>query len=126
MKKAMEISPGSIEPYLNAALVYEQKRLWDRAESYLKRGLDYIPDSHAALFILARISFEQEKIPQAKYYLSQAYRVNPNDRDTQYFLGLIAQREANPHLQKAADKAPPSQPQAMEPLIHKNQGRGGL
>ncbi len=123
-EKAMESSPCEIETYLNLALVYEKKKLLDRAESYLKKGLDYVPESHSALFILARISFEQGKILQAKYYLNQAYRINPDDRDTNYFLDLIAQGEANHSSTKKAKTTPPSQLKAMEPLMDKHQGRG--
>ncbi len=110
-EKGMALSPGSIEPYLNAALICERKKDWDRAESCLKKGLEYVPDSHAAFFLLARVYFHQGKIPEAKAYLNRAYRLNPQDHDTRYFLNLIAEREAAPPLQDAAAKAPPSSAQ---------------
>jgi len=121
-EKAMEISPCSIEPYLNLALAYEKKRVLDKAELYLKRGLDYVPESHEAFFLLAKIYFEQGKIPQAKYCLNLAYRINPNDGDTKYFLSLIAQEETNHSSEKAARTTSLPQLKAMEPFADKRQG----
>jgi Tfp pilus assembly protein PilF len=107
-ERALESSPSSIEPYLNLALAYEQKGLWDKAESNLKRALDYAPDSYAVLSSLARISFEQGKILESKYYFREANRINPKDGETRKYLRLIAQREAKPSFQKATDLPPHS------------------
>jgi tetratricopeptide (TPR) repeat protein len=121
-EKSIEISPCSIEPYLNLALVYEKKRLLEKAESCLKRGLDYMPESHAALSMLARILFEQGKFPEGKHYLNQAYRINPNDGDTKYLLSLFAQGEANHTFKNAMKTTSLFQITAMEPFADKRQG----
>ena len=125
-ERAIEESPSSIESYLNLALVYERKKLLDKAESCLRKGLEYVPQSHAALLMVGRISFEQGKIPQAKYYLNLAYRANPEDRDTQYFLGLITQGEANHSFPQGVRAILPPQPKAMGSSTHNPQGRKKL
>jgi tetratricopeptide (TPR) repeat protein len=121
-EKAIEISPCSIEPYLDLALIYKKKRLFDRAESSVKRGLDYVPESHAAFLTLARIFLEQGKIPEAKYYLNQAYRINPKDKDTKDLLSLIAQGEANHSFHNVMKTTSLSPTKAMEPFAEKRQG----
>jgi hypothetical protein len=92
----------------------------------LKKALDYVPQSHAALFMLARISFGQEKIPLAKYYLMQAYRINPDDKDTRYFLDRIAQMEANRSFQKTVKTPSPLPPKTMKSSIRPPQSRESL
>jgi tetratricopeptide (TPR) repeat protein len=125
-KKAIEISPCSIEPYLNLALIYKKKGLLDKAEWYLKKGLDYVPDSHATLDMLAGISYEQGKFPEAEYYLKQAYGVKPGDPDTHYSRGRIGQEKGDHSFPEAGKAPPPSQSKAMESPIHKSQSRGNL
>jgi tetratricopeptide (TPR) repeat protein len=107
-------------------MAYKKKGLFDKTESYLRKGLDYVPNSHPALLELGRILFEQGKIQEAKDSLNLAYRVKPKDRDTLYFLQLIAQREANHSFEKPKGTAPPSPPKAMESPIDKHPGRGNL
>ncbi len=77
-EKSLELAPGYIEPWMNMALVYEKKKCLDKAESYLKRGLDYVPDSQAGLFMLARICWEQGKKAEATFYANRAHGLNPN------------------------------------------------
>ena len=124
-EKAIEISPCSIEPYLNLALIYEKKNLLDKAEVYVKRGLNYVPESHMALSMMGRISFEQGKIQEAKFYLSQAYRINPNDENARYFLKKIAEGNANHSFQETTITTPPSQLKVIEIPIKKHQGIKG-
>jgi tetratricopeptide (TPR) repeat protein len=125
-EKALELSPCSIEPYLNLAMAYKKKGMLDKTEFYLRKGLDYVPDSHTALLELGRVFFEQGKIQEAKYYLNRAYRVNPKDRDTRYFLQRIAQGETHPSFEKAKETTPPSSPRAMESPIQRHPGGGNL
>ena len=120
-KKAMDLSPGSIEPYLNLALIYEQKGLADEAESYLKRSLEYNPNSHPALAMLGRICYEQGRILEAKNYLNRAVRLKPDDEKSKFFLAIIAEREKNPHFNKAVSQAPNKR---FEPLIQDTGGHG--
>ena len=126
LENARKLSPGSIEPYLNLAVIYRQKGLLDDAEWVLKTGLDYLPESPAALSLLGRISLEQGKFLQAKYYLNLAYRANPEDRDTQYFLGLVTQGEANHSFPQGVRATLPPQPKAMGLSTHNPQGRKKL
>jgi tetratricopeptide (TPR) repeat protein len=124
-KRAIEISPCSIEPYLNLALIYKEKGLLDKAEWYLKKSLDYVPHCQSALDMLAGISYEQGKFPEASDYLKRAYGVNPGPPDTGYSQGPIAQEKGD-HSFPEAGNPPPPQKQAKQSSIPKNQGRGGL
>lgn len=126
-KKALAISPASIQAHINLALSYEKKGMVSKAIESLKKGLDYVPESHGAHFHLGRIYFEKGNWQAAHYYFRRAWRINPNDGDTNIYLGLMARETANSYFEKALKtNVPAPQAKMIESLIgrdpwHKHQ-----
>ena len=123
LEKVIELSPSAMPAYLSLALAHSRRGSLEKAEFYLKKGLDYVPLSHDGLLMLGKVTFERGKIEEAKYYFNQALRIKPNDETTNYFLGLIAQREANAYFQKAGKAVSPPIPKGVESSLDPSPGR---
>jgi hypothetical protein len=71
--------------------------------------------------MLGRICWEQKKIGEARDYVSRAYQLRPNDPQTNYFMGLLTQREADAYFQRA--RRIQTQGVRMEPAAGKSPDR---
>ena len=123
LEKAIQISPSAINAYLTLSVIYYLRGSQGKAEFYLKQGLSYVPGSHDALLLLGRIYYEQGKVQEAKHYITRAYRLKPKDETTNYFLDLIAQREAGSAALPAMIGFPPAQAQAVESSMDRKKVR---
>ena len=120
-EKTIKVAPGTMAAYLNLSWAYKKRGLLDTAEDYLKKGLDYHPLSHEGLLLLGQLYLERGNLPAANFYLKEAHRLKPNDQNTNYSLGLMAQQEANHYFAKALKTTPLAQAKVIESGIDKSQ-----
>ncbi|KPK91962.1 MAG: hypothetical protein AMJ94_06130, partial [Deltaproteobacteria bacterium SM23_61] len=126
-EEVIRLSPGGyLEPYLNLFAVFVEMKQMAKAEEVLKKGMDYFPNSAQVLFQLGRLSYEQGKIPEAKYYLSRAHRLAPRDEPTNYFLRLVDQRVAQDRTPGKMNSFPPAPTGFMESSGAEKSGRLNL
>ena len=70
-----------------AAIQLDQDHL-ETAEINIKQALGLAPDDPYSLFVLGRLKFRQKKYDEAVDALSRAAKLDPQDAQTQNFLGL--------------------------------------
>ncbi|MDB6028488.1 MAG: repeat protein, partial [Verrucomicrobiales bacterium] len=74
-------------------------------EKTIKRALEVQPNSPFNLLVLGKIKFTQDKFDDALDALSRSARLNPNDAETQNYLGITLSEKGQRQPAEAALRA---------------------
>jgi Tfp pilus assembly protein PilF len=123
LEKAIQIMPSEYVSFLNLGTIYIEKGQLVKAEETFKKGLEYAPQCHLFYQSLGRVYFTQGKTELATRSLEQALRLNPTDRETNLYLGLITQQKANGYFARANKAGKQTSPGKIEAYLQPDPAR---
>jgi tetratricopeptide (TPR) repeat protein len=128
-KKAIELKPDMADAYNGLANLYNAQKKFDQAADASKKAMELSGGagtaagaaaggaSAAAVFNQGVILWNAGKIPEAKAQFEQAIKLDPNNADAHYWLGMSlvnagtpdSMKEAKPHFETYLKLAPTGQ-----------------
>jgi spermidine synthase len=94
--RAARLAPGKADPHKYLGMVERRRGALDKAVAHLTTALSLAADDPVALGELGAAYLQQGKNQEAIVYLTRALNVNPNDRESRYYLQLAQEQQDEP------------------------------
>ncbi len=99
-EKVLSNNPDNEEALKHKALVHARYGLWDRALSFVDRGLEHHPDSTEWQIMKGALLAEKEDFEQASHVLQEVLQKHPDNIQAAFFWLIVARQKEDVDREK--------------------------